>query len=133
MRVIVGRSVLNLISVYAPQVEYSRMEKEEFLTMLGEVVSGIDPGERMLICEDLNEHVGSQIDGLEGVHGGFGFGKRNVEGEMILEFADALNLADLNTWFKKKVMSLFTYESGGCRTVVDCILSRKSEKNDQGC
>ena len=51
---------------------------------------------------DLNGHVGSEIEGFEGVHGGFGFGKRNVEGEMILETADALNLAVLNTWFKKK-------------------------------
>ena len=40
VRVIVGRSVLNLISVYAPQTGRSRMEKEEFLAMLGEVVSG---------------------------------------------------------------------------------------------
>ena len=56
----------------------------------------------LLICGDLNGHVGSEIDGFEGVHGGFGFGKRNVEGEMILEFADALNLAVLNMWFKER-------------------------------
>ena len=62
------------------------------------------------------------------MHDGFGFGKRNVEGEMILEFADALNLAVLNTWFKKRASRLFTYESGECRTVVDYILSRKSER-----
>ena len=40
--------------------------------------------------------------------GGFGFGKRNVEGEMILETADALNLAVLNKWFRKE-RRLFTY------------------------
>ena len=110
VRVIVGRSVLNLIPVYAPQAGYSRMEKEEFLAMLGEVVSGIDSGERLLICGDLNGHVGSEIDGFESVHGGFGFGKRIVEGEMILKFADALSLAVLNTWFKKEARRLFTYE-----------------------
>ena len=102
VRVIVGRSVLNLISVYAPQTGWSREVKEEFLAIVGEVVSGIDSGERLLICGDLNGHVGSEIDGFEGVHGGFGFGKRNVEGEMILVTADALNLAVLNTWFKKE-------------------------------
>ena len=95
VRVIVGRSVLNLISVYAPQTGWSKVVKEEFLAMLGEVVSRIDSSEKLLICEDLNGHVGSEIDGFEGVHGGFGFGKRNVEGEMILETADALNLAVL--------------------------------------
>ena len=45
------------------------------------------------------------------VHGGCGFGKRDVEGEMILETTDALNLTVLNTWFKKE-RRLFTYENG---------------------
>ena len=49
VRVIVGRSVLNLISVYASQMGRSMVEKEEFLSMLGKVVSGIDSGERLLI------------------------------------------------------------------------------------
>ena len=78
--------------------------------MLGEVVFGIDSGERLLICGDLNEHVVSEIDGFESVHGGFGYGKQKVECEMILETADALNLAVLNTWFKKKEKSLVTYD-----------------------
>ena len=72
--------------------------------------------------------MGSEINGFEGVHRGFGFGKRNMEGEMIFETADALNLAVLNTWFKKKEERLFTYENGECRTVVDYILTRKSER-----
>ena len=72
-------------------------------------------------------HVGTGIDGFEGVPGGCGFGKRNLEGEMILEFADSLNLAVANTWFKKGDNKLITYESGGCRTV-DYILVRKSER-----
>ena len=46
--------------------------------MLGEVVSGIDSGERLLICGNMNGHVGSEIDGFEDAHEGFGFGKRNV-------------------------------------------------------
>ena len=121
-----------MISVYAPQTGWSKVVKDEFLAMLVEVVSGIDSGERLLICGDLNGYVGSEIDGFEGVHGGFGFGKRNVEGEMILETADALNLAVLNTWFKKKERRLFTYENGECRTVVDYILSRKSERKWSG-
>ena len=35
VRVMVGRSVLNLISVYAPQTGWSKVVKEEFLAMLG--------------------------------------------------------------------------------------------------
>ena len=66
--------------------------KEEFIAMLEEVVSGIDSGERLLICGDLIGHVGSEIDGLEGVHEGFGFGKWNVEGEMIFENCRCIEL-----------------------------------------
>ena len=69
VRVIVGRSVRR------PMVE-----KEELLAMLGDVVSGIDSGYRSLICGDSNGHVWS---GIGGAHGGFGFGKRNVEDDMI--------------------------------------------------
>ena len=35
----------------------------------------------VLIClEDFNEHIGKKVDEFEGVHGGFGIGKKNVEG-----------------------------------------------------
>ena len=128
LRVIVGKSVLNLLSIYAPQVGRPMEEKEEFLAMMVKVVSDINVDENLLICGDFNGHVGTGIDGFEGVHGGCGFGKRNLEGEMILEFADSLNLAVANTWFKKEDNKLITYESGGCRTVVDYILVRKSER-----
>ena len=107
------RTVLNLISAYALQAGRPRSEKEEFFTLLGKIVSEIDDGEKLLIGGDLNGHVGAGVEGFEGVHGGFGFGKRNVEGEMILEFADAWNFVVANTWFKKDEGRLITYESLG--------------------
>ena len=128
LRVRVGKAVLNLVSVYAPQVGRSMEEKEEFYISLGKVLSPIDVGERLMVCGDMNGHVGSRTDGFEGVHGGYGFGERNVEGEMLLEFADAMDLAVTNTWFKKDNRQMVTYESGGCKTVVDYILARKSER-----
>ena len=48
-----------------------------------------DDSEKLLICGDFNGHVGIGVEGFKGVHDGFG--KRNMEGDMILEFADALN------------------------------------------
>ena len=67
LRGIVGRSVLNLFSVYAPQS--GRCSQEEFFTLLGEVVSEIDDGEKLLICGDMKGNVGAEIDGFEYVHG----------------------------------------------------------------
>ena len=37
---------------------------------------------------DINGHVGKEIDGFEGVHGGNVFGERNLEGRMLLEICD---------------------------------------------
>ena len=76
----------------------------------------------------MNGHVGAGADGFEGVHGGKGFGIRNAEGEMLLEFADAMGLAVCNTWFTKKDSQKVTYESGGCKTVVDYVLIRREER-----
>ena len=38
--------------------------------------------EKLPICGNLNWHVGAGVDGFEGVHGGFGFGKRKVGGDL---------------------------------------------------
>ena len=65
-----GRTVLNLISAYVPQAGRHRPEKEEFFTLLGTIVSEIDGCENLLICGDLNGHVGAGIEDFEGVHGG---------------------------------------------------------------
>src|SRR5664279_2616401 len=77
----------------------------------------------------MNGHVGAEADGFEGVHGGKGFGVRNVEGEMLLEFAHAMGLAVCNTWFMKMDSQLVTYESGGYKTMVDYVLTRREERH----
>jgi hypothetical protein len=128
VRVMIGKSVLNLISVYAPQVGRSMDEKVEFYNSLRKVLVTIKDSEYLVVCGDFNGHVGKDVEGFDGVHGGFGFGSRNLEGEMLLEFADACNLAVANTWFKKDIGRLITYESGDSKTVVDYILIRKSER-----
>ena len=57
VRVIVGRTVLNLISAYVPQAGRHTPEKE-FFTLLGKIVSEIDDGGKLLICGDWNGYVG---------------------------------------------------------------------------
>ena len=43
-------------------------------------------GDFVMCLGDINGHVGRHIDGLDGVHGEFGAGQRNLEGRMFLEF-----------------------------------------------
>jgi hypothetical protein len=73
VRIIVGKSVINLVSGYAPQVGRPREEKEEFLILLGEVLSKVSVTEGVFVCGDLNSHVGAMSDGFEEVHGGNDF------------------------------------------------------------
>ena len=49
-------------------------------------VWSLDDGEKLQIYRDFNGDVGAGVEGFEGVHGGFWFGKRNADGEMMLEF-----------------------------------------------
>jgi len=123
-----GKRIINVISAYAPQVGRSDLEKEEFWEELRQMVAKISVGEMLWVGGDLNGHVGRAVDGYEGVHGGFGYGDRNMEGELILEFCDATGMVICNTWFEKKMNSLVTYESGGSCTMIDYILTRKEDR-----
>ena len=105
-------------------------EKEDFYCELRKILAGIGDGEKVVVGGDLNGHVGERADGFEGVHGNKGFGSRNIEGEMILEFADTMGLVIINTLFQKKEAQKVSYESGGCRSVVDYVLVRKGDLAD---
>ena len=124
----VGKSVLKVIACYAPQQGLKMPEKVEFYDSLDSVISGVGDEEMVILCGDFNCHVGEHADGFEGVHGGKGFGKRNEEGEMLLEFACSRDMIIANTWFDKEDSKKVSYESGGCKTVVDYILIRKIDR-----
>jgi len=129
VRVNAGKRIINLLSVYAPQTGRPMNEKENFYQGLAKTLTdlGKKPGEMVVVCGDFNGHVGERVEGCEGVHGGKGFGKRNMEGEMLLEFAGAHQLAIMNTWFDKNDSRKITYESGKNQTVVDYVLVSRSE------
>ena len=60
------------------------------------------------------------------MHGGQALGKRNHEGERLLEFVVANELVVGNSWFKKKFEHLVTHQSGDCKTQIDYILYKRS-------
>ena len=64
--------------------------------MLGKVLSDTSTNESLFVCGDMNRHVGKEADGYHGVHGGNGIGSRNMEGELLLEFACAMDLVIAN-------------------------------------
>ena len=99
MEVVVNEKVVTVISVYAPQSGRSEEEKEKFYEDLTAKVQS-----RHGICfvlGDFNGHVGRSSLGYIGIHGGFGWGERNRDGERILEFADSLDMVVGNTFFQE--------------------------------
>ena len=126
IRMTIGKTVLVFVCVYAPQANLSKFEKDGFYQMLQCTVAKIPVSEQLFVCGDWNGHIGSQSIGFEEVHGGQAIGKRNTEGERVLEFAIANELVVGNTWFKKKPEHLVTYQSENAASQIDFILYRRS-------
>ncbi|GJR07719.1 retrovirus-related pol polyprotein LINE-1 [Tanacetum coccineum] len=116
--VVIDGEAVNVISAYAPQVGLSDAEKKR---------------------GDLNGHIGAAADGYEGVHGGFGFGKRNEEGRTILKFATAYDMVLANSLFKKRDLRAcrdcraFPRETCSSRhrlVIVDVLLGRRRRRRE---
>ncbi|KAK3560243.1 hypothetical protein QTP86_004004 [Hemibagrus guttatus] len=117
--------MLNVVSGYAPQVGCELEEKERFWSELDEVMESIPTGERVVIGANFNGHVGEGNTGDEEVMSKFGVKERNLEGQMVVDFAKRMDMGVVNTYFQKREEHRVTYKSGGRRTQVDYILCRR--------
>uniref|UniRef100_A0A3B3BNZ8 Endonuclease/exonuclease/phosphatase domain-containing protein n=1 Tax=Oryzias melastigma TaxID=30732 RepID=A0A3B3BNZ8_ORYME len=117
--------MFNVVSGYAPQVGCELEEKEKFWLDLDEVMMSIPGNERVVIGADFNGHVGAGNRGDEEVMGRFGIQERNVEGQMVVDFAKKMEMAIVNTFFEKRQEHRVTYKSGGRSTQIDYILCRR--------
>ncbi|KAK3521007.1 hypothetical protein QTP86_015761, partial [Hemibagrus guttatus] len=109
----------------AEKVSCELEEKERFWSELDEGMESIPTGERVVIGADFNGHVGDGNRGDEEVMGKFGVKERNLEGQMVVDFAKRIDMAVVNTYFQKKEEHKVTYKSGGRRTQIDFILCRR--------
>ena len=123
VKIIVG-GVLCLLSVYAPRCVLTDSVKDLFYDQLRAVTEMIPALEFLIPCGDWNGHVGSTGSGYKKAHGGYGYGKPDLdsEGERILEYALAYDLFLGNTCFKKRDGHLITYRSGNTATQIDFVL-----------
>ena len=128
VKFLIGKRIVTAVSVYTPQCGLSEEEKDKFYDELIAVTSKFGDNELVIVGGDFNGHEGMPSEGYEGVHGGFGFGSRNKEGERLLEFGTATDMVVCNTLFRKRLSRLITYKSGGCQTQIDYILVRKSDR-----
>ncbi|KAF7704909.1 hypothetical protein HF521_020195, partial [Silurus meridionalis] len=64
--------------------------------------------------------------------GRYGFKERNVEGQIVVDFAKRMEMAVVNTYFKKKEEHRVTNKSGGRCTQVDYVLCRRCNLKEIG-
>jgi hypothetical protein len=93
------------------------------------LVNSVPISKKLFIGGDLNRHVGFTRVGFDGVHGGFGYGSRNQEGEGILNFALVYNLIVANTLFRNRVSHLVTFSNGQQCSQIDFILVRREDRH----
>ena len=89
------------------------------------MIESVSKQERIVLCADLNGYVGEGNIGNEEIMGRYGAGTRNKEGSMVVNFAKRMNLAIVNTYFKKKDEHRVTYKSRNKSTQVDYVMCRR--------
>ena len=62
--------------------------------------------------------------------GRYGAGTRNKEGSMVVDFGKRMDLAIVNTYFKKKDEHRVTHKSGGTSTQVDCVICQEELRQE---
>ena len=80
MKLEVKGSILNIVSVYAPQVNNSMEEKNDFWEDLDGLIESISKKERIVLGADLNGHVGEGNIGDKEIMGRYCAGTTNKEG-----------------------------------------------------
>ena len=121
MKLEVKGSILNIVSAYAPQVNNNMEEKNDFWEDLDGLIESISKEESIIFGADLNGHVGKGNIADEGIMGRYGAGTRNKEGSMVVDFGKRMDLAIVNTYFKKDEHRM-TYKSGGKSTQVNYVM-----------
>ncbi|KAK3529902.1 hypothetical protein QTP86_007226 [Hemibagrus guttatus] len=88
--------------------------KEEFVRNVLEV--GCELEEKEGFWSELDEVMESIPTGDEEVMGKFGVKERNLEGQMVVDFAKRMDMGVVNTYFQKREEHRVTYKSGGRST-----------------
>ena len=125
MKLEVNGSILNIVSAYAPQVNSSMEEKNNFWEDLDGLIESVSKKERRVLGAGLNGHVGEGNIGDDEIMGRYSAGTRNKEGSMVMDFGKRIDLAIVNTYFKKKDEHRVTYKSGEISTLVDYLMCRR--------
>ena len=126
-KLLIRKRITIIVSTYAPQQGLADIDKDKFYELLLSSLFRLSENKVVFLGGDLNGHVGGSITAMS-VHGGFGYGTRNQEGERILELGAALKMCVCTTFFKKRDSRLVTYVSGTVRAQIDYIMVKSKDR-----
>ncbi|KAK3565642.1 hypothetical protein QTP86_012966 [Hemibagrus guttatus] len=89
------------------------------MDLFHEAMVGCELEEKERFWSELDEVMESIPTGDEEVMGKFGVKERNLEGQMVVDFAKRMDMAVVNTYFQKREEHRVTYKSGGRRTQIE--------------
>ena len=100
IKIVFGKTIYNIISVYSPQDGRPNTEKDAFREELEDILATVSDGEGIIIGGDLNCHVGANNVGYEEVMGLYGYGTQNEDGAALLDVCKNHQLRIANTYFR---------------------------------
>ena len=100
-------------------------EKNYFWENLDGLRENVSKEERIVLGADINGHVSEGNIRDEKIMGRYGAGTRNKEESIVVDFGKRIDLAIVNTYFKKKDEHRVTYKTGEKSTQVDYVMCRR--------
>ena len=101
-KLVLGKSIMTVLSTCVPQTCLDNSVEDLFYENLQLTLIKISASEILFVCRDFSGHIGKNKEGCELPNGGRELGRRNLEGERIVEVAVAHNLVVSNSLFAKK-------------------------------
>lgn len=114
-----------IIQVYGPTETSDESLKDQFYEDLNSALQ--QTHKNIIVMGDFNSQIGKRRQGEENVIGNYSTGKRNKNGQRLVNFILENNFTILNTLFKKKLKNRWTWISpcGKYRNEIDYILTNK--------
>lgn len=115
---------MNLISVYAPEDNKPRHERERFYEELQDTIESLAPDDMLLVLGDFNARIGTDI--IPGVKQRFNEDILNDNGELMINLCSLNELRINNTFFHHRAQYKYTFEnSRRHRSIIDYIVSNR--------
>lgn len=117
-----------LVQIYAPTEQADKNDTERFYDKLSEIARKYSKN-HIVYMGDFNAQVGVRGPGEEFVMGSFGHGKRSTNGNKLISFLLENNLFLLNSMFRKKPKTKWTWISPDSKykNEIDYIITNKAK------